>query len=324
MGITARSAARSACYNLWRRARRCGERSERMSSNYEKIPKADVAFGAGAVLFIAILTACGGGGGGAGSPTIPPVGTPTPIPLQTQTPAPAPASASGTITDDSGTPISGASVALTPFQTPPPSGQPEPTMAPAVATTTTNASGAYSFSNVPAGTYLLSVFPQDSAVLYDTTALIGQVPDPANGGMGAYTSTHASLHEKIALASGSNGLGIDQVLRLTDNEVVCAQDFEFDRKQAGLSPPPVDSAALAAVRVYNAYNAANPTSDPVTVYQGVGAMQGGDYHTGTGCVGVVNPLPAQLAGANYAFVGLSTSNAGVYGPASGGSPVIYP
>ncbi|TAM77418.1 carboxypeptidase regulatory-like domain-containing protein [bacterium] len=279
----------------------------------------------GPLVLISFITACGGGGSPSG---IPPAGSPGSLPTSTPTPAassaPIPASVSGSIMDDASQPISGASVSLAPFQTPPPSGAPEPTMAPAVATTTTNASGAYSFSNVPAGTYLLSVTPQDTAVLYQATALSFPTPDPANSGMGAYTNTHAALHEKIALASGSNALGIDQVLRLTDNEVVCAQDFEFDRKQAGLSTPAVDSAALQVVRIADAYIAANGTQDPGDPYVGVGAMQGGDYHTGSGCVGVVNPLPAQLAGANYAFVGLSTSNAGVYGPASGGSPVIYP
>ncbi len=298
-----------------------------MQKRVSRVPL-DLIGGSAVAAIMAVVVACGGGGGGGtggGNAPIPPTSTPTPIASS----APIPASASGTVTDDAAQPLSGATVSLAPYQTPPPSGAPEPTMAPAVATTTTDASGAYSFSNVPAGTYLLSVTPQDASAVYSPPPSPYPTPDSAQSGMGATTTTHSTLHEKVALASGSNALGIDQVLRLTDNELLCAQVFESDRAANQLPALPVDTASQGAVRTAVDYLAANGTSDPVNPYAGVGVMQAGDYHLGTTCPGVVvdafmPPISAPLGSKGFAFVGMSTTNPNAGGPYSGVSLVTYP
>ncbi len=282
----------------------------------------------GALTLVSLLTACGGGGGGTGSPTIPPVGTSTPTPLQT----PAPAAASGTVTDDAATPLSGVTVSLAPFQTPPPSGAPEPTPAPAIATTTTSSTGAYSFSNVPTGTYLLSEVPQDASAVYSQPpSPFPPAPaapnDPANSGMGAYTATHATLHRKVTLTGASNALGTDQILRLTDNEVVCAQVFEQGRRGAGVPTLPIDSAAQAMARGNVAAEAtANGGTFTGVLYSGVGEAQAGDYHSGIGCVTLADPLPSDTLSPSLTFVGMTTLNpTGTFGgDFSGIAPAAYP
>jgi|GEM_PF-3319243 len=279
----------------------------------------DAQLGLATVGVLAVFAACGGGGN---SSTVPPG------PIQSAAPGPiqsaALASVSGTLMDDASQPISGATVSLAPYQTPPPSGAPEPTMAPAVATTTTNGSGGYSINGIAPGTYLLSVVPQDASAVFQAPPASYPTPDAANSGMGAYTATHATLHRKVTLTSGSNALGTDQILRLTDNEVLCAQVFEQSRRGAGVSTLAIDSAAQLAVRTAVDYIAAHGVQDPVNPYTGVGSMQAGYYASGGACPSIADPLVPSLESTSFAYAGISVTNPNAGGPYDGIQPIQYP
>jgi|SRR5579872_184004 len=179
----------------------------------------------------------------------------------------------------------------------------------------------------PPATLYSCMVPQDASAVYTPAPDPYASEDLTNNGRGAYTSTHATLNAKVTLTSGSNALGTAQVLRLTDNELVCARDFEQARAAAGVPELPVDSAALAAVRIGVDYLVAHGTQDLADPYTGVGVMLAGEYHQGLGCPGFTNaPLSPQLTGVTYAFFAVSEANPTpyVWGADAGVSLVTYP
>lgn len=121
-------------------------------------------------LFAAALAACGGGGGGGSTPPTSGGGTnPSPTSSPTTTPT---ANASGTVVDyTSNTPLSGVPIAIASWA---PGALPSPVA-------TTDSSGKFSFTTAP-GTYMLVV------------------------GSDSPTDTRSTLHENVALSSGSNTL----------------------------------------------------------------------------------------------------------------------
>lgn len=234
--------------------------------------------GFGALALVSVLTACGGGSGNP-IPTL----SPPPATQPTSTPTPTPsASLSGRLLDDASAPVAPATITLAPYQTPAPGDSPVPLASP-LASATTAPDGSFAFSDLRPGSYLLTADPADAVAVQESPAPYTGV-DTANNWQGVPVAVHATVHEKVVLASGSNTPTIETDLRLTDNEVECDQEFNAMRQQLSLPLVVVDNDLLVKSRAESASLAAQGGGVvPQAPYAGVGSTLIGAYGGANPC-----------------------------------------
>lgn len=216
--------------------------------------------------FAALLAACGGGSGG---------GNYAPQPRPSPTNVPNFTNAQGTLVDDpSGTPLSGVTVRLDPWQwgsgpvsgsaplyTPPPNIVPGPSPTPLLVTTT-DARGHFTIS-APNATYLLVIGsddPNDTArpTIHDKIILNGQttLAAPTMPPVPGITPAPVETNGDYRLVT------IDQT-----HELPCIQDYDAQRTQRNLAKPVIDEWLTENVRAWVAqsitsFNAQTAPTNP--------------------------------------------------------------
>ncbi len=299
-------------------------------------------YGAGALVLVSLLAACGGGGGSGGGvtpPTVSPTGTPTLTPSLTN--------ATGIIVDDStGAPLAGVKVQLMPWApcaatpspaasiTPENDGCPTPLPSPQA---TTNAQGQFALDGVPNGHYLLvagndtvSTPPPGYSLPSCTNACGSPTPAPF--------TVQATVHDSVTLTGGNQTLHAptlptlptgytapswetsgDYRLAMLDatREMPCYIAWQYERAQHGLAGSSVDEWLLEDDRANVDYLAANHGGTTNTI-----TSQGSGITGGTSCDLWMRD---QFVGGNKSTIETQAIwYAGVYDFASGFGQASFP
>jgi hypothetical protein len=238
----------------------------------------------------------------------------------------------GRLVDDAGVPIVGAAVSIAKLMTPDPHGAPdgrEPSTPAPLARARSNRSGAYSL-RVPQGAYVLTALPADAGATVAPPPSPYPSSDPAHFFRGRFVKAHATLH--VAVRVTANGQSrTDILLRLTDNELVCAQIFNSKRLQARLPAASVDSALLATAHRSTVDEVKHWPNLHEQQYGGIGRTNPPAWDvfiSATPCAGAAlagfEQSPLGRARAAIFFAASILNDARHTGPYSAGQFAIYP